>query len=194
MSLTPIDQAFETLLGSLTSIDESESLPLIACNGRVLAKDLGSPVNVPPLTNSAMDGYAMRTADLADEQTVLKVTQRIAAGQIGSSLAAGEAARIFTGAPIPEGADAVVVQENCKAENDSVIVLQNPARGENLREAGEDVKAGATLLKAGHRLLPQDIGLAASTGATELTVKRKLRVASSNSVARVPFIYTSIYG
>ena len=177
MSLTPIDQAFETLLGSLTSIDESESLPLIACNGRVLAKDLGSPVNVPPLTNSAMDGYAMRTADLADEQTVLKVTQRIAAGQIGSSLAAGEAARIFTGAPIPEGADAVVVQENCKAENDSVIVLQNPARGENLREAGEDVKAGATLLKAGHRLLPQDIGLAASTGATELTVKRKLRVA-----------------
>ena len=123
MSLTPIDQAFETLLGSLTSIDESESLPLIACNGRVLAKDLGSPVNVPPLTNSAMDGYAMRTADLADEQTVLKVTQRIAAGQIGSSLAAGEAARIFTGAPIPEGADAVVVQENCEAENDSVRVL-----------------------------------------------------------------------
>ena len=177
MSLTPIDQAFEILLGSLTSIDESESVSLIDCTGRVLAKDLESPVNVPPLTNSAMDGYAVRTIDLADEQTLLTVTQRIAAGEIGSSLAVGEAARIFTGAPIPEGADAVVVQENCEAENNSVKVLQNPARGENLREIGEDIKAGATLLKVGHRLLPQDIGLAASTGSTELSVKRKLRVA-----------------
>ena len=97
MSLTPIDQAFETLLGSLTSIDESESVSLIDCTGRVLAKDLESPVNVPPLTNSAMDGYAVRTIDLADEQTLLTVTQRIAAGEIGSSLAAGDAARIFTG-------------------------------------------------------------------------------------------------
>ncbi|MFL2856035.1 MAG: molybdopterin molybdenumtransferase MoeA, partial [Pseudohongiellaceae bacterium] len=147
MSLTPIDQAFEILLGSLTSIDESESVSLIDCTGRVLAKDLESPVNVPPLTNSAMDGYAVRTIDLADEQTLLTVTQRIAAGEIGSSLAVGEAARIFTGAPIPEGADAVVVQENCEAENNSVKVLQNPARGENLRETGEDIKAGATLLK-----------------------------------------------
>lgn len=176
MLLTPIDKAFQALLGSLTSIDECESTLLIECTGRVLAKDLKSTVNVPPLTNSAMDGYAVRTTDLTDEQTILKVTQRIAAGEIGSPLVAGEAARIFTGAPIPEGADAVVVQENCEAENDSVKVLQNPARGENLREVGEDVKAGATLLTAGHRLLPQDIGLAASTGATELSVKRKLRV------------------
>ncbi|NKB32591.1 MAG: molybdopterin molybdenumtransferase MoeA [Pseudomonadales bacterium] len=177
MPLTPINQAFETLLGSLTSIEESESVSLIECSGRVLANDLVSTVNVPPLTNSAMDGYAVRTADLSSEPTLLKVSQRIAAGEVGTALVAGEAARIFTGAPLPEGADAVVMQENCEVENDSVRILQNVTSGENLREAGEDIRAGATLLRAGHRLLPQDIGLAASTGATELTVKRKLKVA-----------------
>lgn len=177
MALTPVKQAFETLLGSLTSIDESETASIMDCTGRVLAEDLVSTVNVPPLTNSAMDGYAVRSVDLGSEATTLKVSQRIAAGDVGSPLSAGEAARIFTGAPVPDRADAVVMQENCEAENDSVKILQNVVSGENLRQAGEDIKAGATLLQAGHRLLPQDIGLAASTGVTELTVRRKLKVA-----------------
>lgn len=177
MALTPIKQAFETLISSLTSIEESESVLLLDSVGRVLAEDLVSSVNVPPLTNSAMDGYALRTADLSAEPTELRVSQRIAAGQVGTELGAGEAARIFTGAPLPEGSDAVVMQENCEAEGDLVRVMQNVVSGENLRAAGDDIKAGATLLSAGHRLLPQDMGLAASTGATALIVKRKMRVA-----------------
>jgi molybdopterin molybdotransferase len=180
-SLTPINEAFETLLGALASIDESESVSLLRSTGRVLAEDLISTVNVPPLTNSAMDGYAVRSADFnsdsKDEPVTLQVTQRIAAGEIGSLLSKGEAARIFTGAPIPEGADAVVMQENCEAAGEQVKVLQAVSGGENLRQAGDDIKAGATLLEKGHRLLPQDIGLAASTGASTLPVIRKLRVA-----------------
>ncbi|MDD9897056.1 MAG: molybdopterin molybdotransferase MoeA [Gammaproteobacteria bacterium] len=177
MALTPVKQAFETLLGSLTSIDESETVAIMDCTGRVLAQNLVSTVNVPPLTNSAMDGYAVRSEDLGTQPVTLKISQRIAAGEVGNPISTGQAARIFTGAPIPEGADAVVMQENCEAENGSVKILQNVESGENLRQAGEDIKAGATLLHAGHRLRPQDIGLAASTGTTELTVKRKLRVA-----------------
>ena len=180
-SLTPINEAFETLLSTLASIDESESVPLLESTGRVLAADIVSNVDVPPLTNSAMDGYAVRSADLNNEPNgecaTLKVTQRIAAGEIGSFLAEGEAARIFTGAPIPLGADTVVMQENCQAVGDRVKVLQTVAGGENLRRAGDDIKAGVTLLTKGHRLLPQDLGLAASTGASTLAVKRKLCVA-----------------
>tara|TARA_Y100000588_G_scaffold379574_1_gene461968 strand:- start:299 stop:1351 length:1053 start_codon:yes stop_codon:yes gene_type:complete len=124
-----------------------------------------------------MDGFALRAADLGPEPALLTVAQRIAAGQIGKPLDAGDAARIFTGAPLPEGADAVVMQENCEVINGKVKILQNVVSGENLRRAGEDIKAGTTLLRAGHRFLPQDVGLAASTGVTELSVKRKLRVA-----------------
>jgi molybdopterin molybdotransferase len=112
-----------------------------------------------------MDGYAISSADLEQSSTILKVSQRIAAGEMGTKLSKGEAARIFTGAPIPEGSDAVVMQENCEVNGGKIKVLQNVNSGENLREAGEDVKSGKILLVAGHRLLPQDIGLAASTGA-----------------------------
>lgn len=177
MSLITVNQAFEILVGSLTCIDESETVLLAECCGRVLAEDLISAINVPPLTNSAMDGFAVRTADLGPEPALLSISGRIAAGELGKPLNIGEAARIFTGAPLPEGADAVVMQENCEIKNDMVKIVQNVVPGENLREAGEDIKSGVTLLRMGRRLLPQDIGLAASTGVTELTVKRKLRVA-----------------
>ena len=177
MPLIPVNRAFNILTDTLTSIDESEEISLTECCGRVLAKDLIATVNHPPLTNSAMDGFALRAADLGPEPALLTVAQRIAAGQIGKPLDAGDAARIFTGAPLPEGADAVVMQENCEVINGKVKILQNVVSGENLRRAGEDIKAGTTLLRAGHRFLPQDVGLAASTGVTELSVKRKLRVA-----------------
>ena len=175
--LTPLRDAFEKLLASLPQIQATESVALLEATGRVLAEDLVASVNVPPLANSAMDGYAVQTADLAVDAAVLHVTQRIAAGQVGLPLTPGEAARIFTGAPLPEGADAVVMQENCVLNGDRVEILQIPEPGDNLRRAGEDVRTGELLLPAGHRLRAQDIGLAASTGLTELSVKRKLRVA-----------------
>ena len=176
-ALTPINEAFSKLLVTLEKVDESELIPALDCVGRILAEDLISTVDVPPHTNSAMDGYALSSADLEQSSTILKVSQRIAAGEMGTKLSKGEAARIFTGAPIPEGSDAVVMQENCEVNGGKIKVLQNVNSGENLREAGEDVKSGKILLVAGHRLLPQDIGLAASTGAAFLNVKRKLRVA-----------------
>ena len=175
--LTPINEAFSKLLLTIESVDDSELVPALDCVGRVLAVDLISAVDVPPLTNSAMDGFAVNSADIKKPSTILNVSQRIVAGEMGDKLNKGEAARIFTGAPIPEGSDAVVMQENCELDGDKVTVLQNISSGENLREAGEDVKSGMVLLVAGHRLLPQDIGLAASTGAAFLKVKRKLRVA-----------------
>ncbi|MDA1370020.1 MAG: molybdopterin molybdotransferase MoeA [Proteobacteria bacterium] len=175
--LIPLRDAFEKLLVSLPKIHATESVALLEATGRVLAEDLVASVNVPPHANSAMDGYAVQTADLAVDAAVLHVTQRIVAGRVGLPLAAGEAARIFTGAPLPEGADAVVMQENCVLNGDRVEILQIPEPGDNVRRAGEDVRAGEVLLPAGHRLRAQDIGLAASTGLTELSVKRKLRVA-----------------
>lgn len=177
MSLTPIDTALEQLVPLLPMITEKESVPLAQAVGRVLAGDCVSPVNVPPHCNSAMDGYALKSTDLDSENTQLKVTQRIAAGEVGLQLNAGEAARIFTGAPVPEGADAVVMQENCKANGDVLRVLQQHIKpGENLRQAGDDIQAGALVLAQGHRLKPQDIGLLASIGLQSISVTRKLRV------------------
>tara|TARA_B110000858_G_scaffold115070_1_gene131499 strand:- start:10180 stop:11235 length:1056 start_codon:yes stop_codon:yes gene_type:complete len=124
-----------------------------------------------------MDGYALNSADLDSENVQLKITQRIAAGEVGRQLSSGEVARIFTGAPVPEGADAVVMQENCEVSGDVLKVLQEHVRpGENLRQAGDDIQAGELILAQGHRLKPQDIGLLASIGLESVSVTRRLRV------------------
>jgi molybdopterin molybdotransferase len=177
MSLTPIDTALEQLRPLLPLITEQESVLLEQAAGRVLADDCVSPIDVPPHCNSAMDGYALKSTDLESGNIQLKITQRIAAGEVGRQLNSGEAARIFTGAPVPEGADAVVMQENCKASGDVLYVLQQHVKpGENLRLAGDDIQAGALVLAKGRRLKPQDIGLLASIGLESVSVIRRLRV------------------
>tara|TARA_B110000211_G_scaffold102226_1_gene118988 strand:- start:2552 stop:3766 length:1215 start_codon:yes stop_codon:yes gene_type:complete len=177
MSLTPIDTALEQLMPLLPLITGQESVLLEQAAGRVLAGDCVSPIDVPPYRNSAMDGYALKSSDLGSENIQLKITQRIAAGEVGQQLKSGEAARIFTGAPVPEGADAVVMQENCKANGDVLCVLQQHIKpGENLRQAGDDIQAGALMMAKGHRLKPQDIGLLASIGLESVNVTRRLRV------------------
>jgi len=176
MSLTPIEQALAQLLSLLPSIEEVETVSLSHATGRVLVADCVSAINVPPHCNSAMDGYALRSADVDSCAKRLRVVQRIAAGEVGEQIGEGEAARIFTGAPVPDGADAVVMQENCKIHGDQIELLQQVQAGENLRKAGDDIAAGAQILSRGHRLKPQDIGLLASIGLESLRVTRRLRV------------------
>jgi molybdopterin molybdotransferase len=135
-----------------------------------------STVSSPPLDNSAMDGYAVRLADVPAAGTCLPVSQRIPAGSVGTALQPGTAARIFTGAPVPAGAEAVIMQERCEHGTAGVVINQVPRPGENIRRAGEDIAAGAEILPAGIRLRPQDIALAASAGLPELPVFRRLRV------------------
>lgn len=176
-ALTPVDEALARVLSSLPRLTDTEILPLLEARGRVLATDICSSVSVPPHDNSAMDGYALRAADVQTVPVDLAISQRIAAGQVGELLAPGTAARIFTGAPLPPGADAVVMQENTEAVADGVRILQSVHSGENLRAAGEDIKAGASLFAAGHRLLPQDLGVLASAGIQTVAVVRAPRVA-----------------
>jgi molybdopterin molybdotransferase len=149
--------------------------------GRVLAADVASAIDVPPADNSSMDGYALRAADVAAAGAVLPVAQRIAAGAVGAPLAAGSAARIFTGAPVPPGADAIVMQEQCEAlAGDglgAVRVLKVPQPGAWIRRRGEDVARGANVLRRGQRLTPQALGLAASVGTAFVPVVRRPRVA-----------------
>jgi molybdopterin molybdotransferase len=129
-------------------------------------------MNVPPLDNSAMDGYAVRIAD----GVKLKVTQKIMAGSVGKALEMGTAARIFTGAPVPAGADAVVMQEHCTVQGDQLTVNRPPKRGQWIRRVASDIARGAEILEAGKRLAPQDTGLAASVGIGTLPVYRKVRL------------------
>jgi molybdopterin molybdotransferase len=133
-------------------------------------------MNVPPMDNSAMDGYAVRLADLKGPGPRLKVSQKIPAGSTGKPLAPGTAARIFTGAPVPAGTDAIVMQEDCVQEGDEVVVKKVPARGEWIRLTGSDIRAGGEVLPAGLRLRPQDTGLAASVGIASLPVRRRVRL------------------
>lgn len=170
------DAARSRLLASARPVGETESIPAEQSLGRVLARPLIAQVTVPPLDNSAMDGYALRRADGAGNAW-LAVGQRIPAGHVGTPLQAGEAARIFTGAPIPQGADTVVMQEDCETDAARVRIPVLPEAGANIRRAGEDIRAGQTVLAAGTRLTPAQLGVAASVGATTLTVYRKLRVA-----------------
>jgi molybdopterin molybdotransferase len=172
-----VDEALAALLSGATPVAETETIATLAATGRVLASDQFSTVDVPPLDNTSMDGYAVRAADCASGEARLAVTQRIPAGKIGAPLAPGTAARIFTGAPVPPGADAVVMQEMCTAEGDHVLVRHKPHPGEWIRRTGEDIRAGSRILARGARLTPQACGLAASVGLAVLPVHRRLRVA-----------------
>jgi molybdopterin molybdotransferase len=174
-------QALEQLLVPAVPVSEVESVPMQAALGRVLAEDVVSLVDVPPLDNTSMDGYAIRLADLATHSGVLRVGQRIPAGSMGTELQNGTAARIFTGAPIPQGADAVVMQEDCAidpAKPDAVSIATSPVVGQWIRKRGEDLTAGKVALRAGCLLRPQELGVAASAGLTYLPVKRRVRVAA----------------
>ena len=174
-------RAFEdvrsALLAAATPVADIEKVSTAAALGRVLAADQVSCLQVPPLDNSSMDGYAINTADVTAAGARLTVAQRIPAGAVGHTLARGTAARIFTGAPVPRGADAIVMQELCSTDGDSVVIDHVPKPGEWIRRAGEDIARGSTVLAAGVRLNPQMLGLAASVGCARLPVYRRLRVA-----------------
>lgn len=181
MALMPVDEALAQLLAAAdqqltTKPLKTESAPLLAALGRVLASDVIAPVPVPPERNSAMDGYAFAHADLQAGQP-LPISQRIPAGQAPSPLLPGTAARIFTGAVLPPGADTVEMQENCHEAEGSVRCLQPVKPGANVREAGEDIASGSTVLVAGTRLAAAHLGLLASLGLAEVTVRERLRVA-----------------
>ena len=171
-----VDEALERLLVAARPVAETESVPTLSAAGRVLALAQRSTLNVPPMDNSAMDGYAVRLADLKGPEPHLKVAQKIFAGAVGGPLAAGSAARIFTGAPIPPGADAVVMQEDCAVEGDRIVVKKIPQPGEWIRRVASDIRAGDAILPAGLRLRPQDTGLAASVGIASLPVHRRVRL------------------
>ena len=170
------EQALEKLLAAAQPVEEIRTMPLTAAAGRVLAAPQHSSVASPPLDNSAMDGYAVRLADITAAGVCLPVSQRIPAGTVGTKLLPGTAARIFTGAPVPEGADAIVMQELCAHGESGVFINHLPKPNENIRRAGEDIAIGAHILPAGIKLRAQDIALAASAGLPELPVYRRLRV------------------
>ena len=170
-------QLLENLLDRARGASETETVAISAALGRVLAAPQTSSITVPPLDNSAMDGYAVRLADVARPGVRLPVSQRIQAGTVGQPLTAGTAARIFTGAPVPLGADAVLMQENCIAEGEHVVINTLPRPGENIRRAGEDIEIGAQILAAGTRFNAAEMGLAASVGLAEVPVFKRLKVA-----------------
>ena len=173
-----VREALDFLLGAARPVGATEIVPTLNANGRVLAEAQAATIDVPSADNTQMDGYAVRAADCASGSATLTVTQRIPAGQVGQFLAPGNAARIFTGAMIPEGADAVVMQEQCEASDPNMVTIKHaPRPGEWIRRSGEDITAGAVILAAGTRLRSQELGLAASVGLAKLPVRRKLRVA-----------------
>ena len=175
--LKSLDEAMAALLGHAQPALPTEMVSTFDADGRVLAQDVVSALQVPPQDNSAMDGYAVRCADVAAGVS-LPVSQRIAAGNAGAPLQPGTAARIFTGAPVPLGADAIVMQEDCEAlDGGQVRINAVPPAGQWIRRAGEDITQGAVVLAAGTRLTPAELGLAASVGLAQLQVARRPRVA-----------------
>ncbi|SEK21821.1 molybdopterin molybdotransferase [Roseateles sp. YR242] len=182
--MLPMEEAIERLLSQVQPLGETERVSTPLALGRILAADLVSPLDVPPYDNSAMDGYAVRLADLAGAPAVqLPLSQRVPAGSVPVVLQAGTAARIFTGATVPEGADTVLMQEQCEAVADAagglgqVRVPGDVPLGQHIRRRGEDLRLGETVLRAGVRLNPAALGLAATAGAAELSVARRPRVA-----------------
>ena len=181
--LLSLDDALALLVAGAKphALHETEVVSTFDALGRVLAADVTSALDVPPADNTSMDGYALRAADVVAAGTVLPLSQRIPAGVVGTPLAKGSAARIFTGAQVPAGADAVVMQEHCAAvpgEGLGAVRIDTvPTPGQWIRRRGEDVERGATVLLRGTRLTPQALGLAASVGAAKLRVLRRVRVA-----------------
>jgi molybdopterin molybdotransferase len=177
----PLDEALALLRDQARPLLRTESVHLLQADGRVLAEDIVAPLPVPPHDNALRDGYAVRVADVAMPNWLMPVSQRIAAGRAAQPLAAGSAARVFTGAPVPRGADAVVAQEDAQSMDDAtapqVRILKCPQPGQGLRRAGEDVALGARALARGSRLTPAGVGLAASMGLEHLKVAARPRVA-----------------
>ncbi len=172
-----LEEALAEMRRQATPVRECEQTGLAEGLGRVLGADLQSPVTVPGFDNSAMDGYAFRAADVTAGVETLPVRLRVAAGDPPGVLAPGTACRIFTGAPLPSGADTVVIQEQCGVRDDQVVLPAHWTPGAHIRRAGEDIEAGAVILRRGQRLDPPAVGLAASCGFTRVTVVRRLRVA-----------------
>lgn len=176
--LTPLEDALAAVLAQAQPLPGAAFVDLLQADGRVLAADCIAPLQVPPLDNSAMDGYAVRSAEVAQAGTALPVSQRIPAGQVGTALQVGTVARIFTGAPLPPGADAIVMQEDCTVLDDGRVRFDAvPQPGQFVRRAGQDIALGSTALQAGLRLTPAALGLAASLGLAQLPVARRPRVA-----------------
>jgi molybdopterin molybdotransferase len=172
-----VNEAVDSLLRHARRLVDAERVNLIDALGRTLAEDVVADIDVPPADNSAMDGYALRHADWRDAGAALNLSQRITAGSVPAPLDAGTAARIFTGAEVPAGADTVVMQERCEAGPGAVRILELPAAGANIRRRGQDLAVGQRVLTAGHRLRSQDLGLAASLGVARVNAYRRLRVA-----------------
>lgn len=170
-----LDEALSQLLALAEPVADNEEVDTIEADGRVLACDQISSMNVPPMDNTQMDGYALNSEDLKSGFG-FEVSQRIPAGHIADSLKKGTIARVFTGAFIPEGADAVVMQEQTRMEGEKVLILNQPKAGDWIRRAGEDIRAGDCILAKGERLRPQSLGLAASVGLARVQVYRRVRV------------------
>src|ERR1700688_2429725 len=175
-----VDEAVGIIAARVTPVGEVETVSLTEADGRILASDISAPLPLPPFTNSAVDGYAVRSGDLPpQEEAAFPVTGRVQAGASAQEPARpGHAIRIFTGAPMPDGADTVFMQEDVRLdENNKVILPAGLKPGANVRPAGEDIPAGHSALKAGQRLRPQDVALAAAFGLTHVGVVRRIRVA-----------------
>jgi molybdopterin molybdotransferase len=177
--LLPVDDAVAMIAARVGAVTETETVGLLEADGRVLAEPLLAPLPLPLFTNSAVDGYALRSADLPhDAARAFPVAGRVQAGAIGGSIAPGTAVRIFTGAPMPEGADTVFMQEDVTLDDAGRVVLPAGLRpGANMRPQGEDLPQGALALPRGRRLRPQDVALVAALGLTALDVRRRIRVA-----------------
>lgn len=176
--LLPIEQMERLIEERVSPISGSETVALRQAYGRVLVADIIAPLNLPPFDNSAVDGYAVRHADLRPGgETRLAVAGRVAAGYAANALPSGQAIRIFTGAPMPKDADTVFMQEDCRIDGDTVILPPGLKLGANRRLAGEDIKAGAVALPAGRLLSPADVSLTAAVGITSMDVRRRVRVA-----------------
>ena len=173
-SLLPVNEALARVLAAARPVAENLELPLLEALGHVLAASVTSSIDVPPADNSAMDGYALRASEA---EQALPISQRIPAGTVGTALTEASAARIFTGAAIPAGADTVVMQENCIEDAGVVTVSGRVKAGQNIRPRGQDICAGETVLEQGRVLRPQDLGLLASVGCASVRVLRPLRVA-----------------
>ena len=178
--LMSVDEAVGLITARVTAVKEIETVALSEADGRVLASDIAAPLPLPPFTNSAVDGYAVRGSDLPREgERAFPVAGRIAAGASGRAAAApGHAMRIFTGAPMPQGTDTVFMQEDVRIDAKGQVVLPAGLKaGANVRPAGEDIPEGFVALRAGQRMRPQDVALAAAFGLTQLDVVRRIRVA-----------------
>ena len=174
-----VDEAVRLITSRVTAVKETETVALVDADGRVLASDLRAPLPLPPFTNSAVDGFAVHGKDLPrDKERAFPVAGRVQAGADAQAAQSGHAVRIFTGAPMPEGTDTVFMQEDVRIDGEGRVVLPAGLRpGANVRPAGEDIALGYAALKAGQRLRPQDVALAAAFGLTGIEVMRRLRVA-----------------